>query len=93
MASSAAEAAGRVADDHDGWASDGEVDMEMEAGGEAHGRDAGRRDGGADEVDDAYSLVSVTSVPAVGMWVPLFFWTSQIRGGRRVMALLVLWID
>ena len=64
MASSAAEAAGRVADDHDGWASDGEADMEMEAGGEAHGRDAG-----ADDVDDAYSLVSVTSVLVAAMWV------------------------
>ena len=53
-----------MADDHDGWASDGEADMEMEAGGEAHGRDAG-----ADDVDDAYSLVSITTVPAAAMWV------------------------
>jgi hypothetical protein len=59
MASSAAsEAAGRMMDDdHDGWASDGEVDVEMEVGGE----DADRRDGGADENDDdAYSLVSAS---------------------------------
>ena len=69
MASSAAEAAGRVADYHDGWASDNEVDMEMEAGGEDHGRDADQRDGGADEADDAYSLVSITTVPAAAMWV------------------------
>jgi len=61
MASSAAEAAGRVADYHDGWASDDEVDMEMEAGGEDHGRDADQRDGGADEADDAYSLVTRVS--------------------------------
>ncbi|CAN6172713.1 unnamed protein product [Urochloa humidicola] len=63
MASSAAaEAAGRAMDDdHDGWASDAEVDEEMEVGGEVRGDDdADRRDGGADD-DDAYSLVTRVS--------------------------------
>lgn len=57
----AAEAAERVMDDHDGWASDGEVeDVEMEVAGEVHGHDADQRDGGADDdEDDAYSLVSI----------------------------------
>lgn len=49
-----------MVDDHDGWASDGEVeDVEMEMAGEVHGDDADRRDGDDEEEDDAYSLVSI----------------------------------
>ncbi|PWZ17100.1 putative WD repeat-containing protein C2A9.03 [Zea mays] len=60
MAASArdsADAAERVVDDHDGWASDGEMGMEMDVEGEFHDRDADRRDGGVDG-DDEYLLLT-----------------------------------
>ncbi|AQK84067.1 Transducin/WD40 repeat-like superfamily protein [Zea mays] len=60
MAASArdsADAAERVVDDHDGWASDGEMGMEMDVEGEFHDRDADRRDGGMDG-DDEYLLLT-----------------------------------
>uniref|UniRef100_A0A804UIS1 Transducin/WD40 repeat-like superfamily protein n=1 Tax=Zea mays TaxID=4577 RepID=A0A804UIS1_MAIZE len=56
MAASArdsADAAERVVDDHDGWASDAEMDVEMDV---VEG-DADRRDGGADG-DDEYLLLT-----------------------------------
>lgn len=56
MAASArdsADAAERVVDDHDGWVSDGEMDVE----GEFQDHDADRRDGGADG-DDEYLLLT-----------------------------------
>jgi hypothetical protein len=58
MAASArdsADAAERVVDHHDGWVSDGEMDVE----GEFQDHDADRRDGGADG-DDEYLLVRMT---------------------------------
>jgi hypothetical protein len=66
MAASArdsADAAERVVDDHDGWASDAEMDVEMDV---VEG-DADRRDGGADG-DDEYLLVRMAfpGAPAVG---------------------------
>lgn len=60
MAASArdsADAAERVVDDHDGWASDGEMDVEMDVEGEFQDHDADRRDGGADG-DDEYLLLT-----------------------------------
>jgi hypothetical protein len=75
MAASArdsADAAERVVDDHDGWASDGEMGMEMDVEGEFHDRDADRRDGGVDG-DDEYLLVRMTFHGASAMGgVPLF---------------------
>jgi len=71
MAASArdsADAAERVVDDHDGWVSDGEMDVEMDVEGEFQDHDADRRDGGADG-DDEYLLVRMTfpGAPAVGV--------------------------
>lgn len=60
---SAAAAAGHyLADEHDGGASDGEMDVEVED--EFHDQDADRRDGGADGDDDDYSLVGTTFIGA-----------------------------
>lgn len=82
MAASArdsADAAERVVDDHDGWASDAEMDVEMDVvEGEFHDRDADRRDGGADG-DDEYLLVRMAfpGAPPVGGGL-LFLSNSQI---------------
>ncbi|GJN29525.1 hypothetical protein PR202_gb17753 [Eleusine coracana subsp. coracana] len=55
---SAAAAAGHyMVDEHDGGASDGEMDVEVEEEYHDHAQDADRRDGGADG-DDDYSLLT-----------------------------------
>lgn len=62
---SAAAAAGRyLVDEHDGGASDQEMDVEVEDEYHDHAQDADRRDGGADG-DDDYSLVGTTFICAV----------------------------
>jgi hypothetical protein len=57
-----ADAAERVVDDHDGWVSDGEMDVEVDVEGEFQDHDADRRDG-------EYLLVRMTfpGAPAVGI--------------------------
>jgi len=82
MAASArdsADAAERVVDDHDGWVSDGEMDVEMDVEGEFQDLDADRRDGGADG-DDEYLLVRMTFswCSCRGCRVLLFLSNSQI---------------